>query len=195
MQHTITTGRGLTVYRPTALTAFRKPATVNLMAMEEQLRKGLEGKFFDIYGLDLRQDEEEHAKEVRRQLFAEHKRKAGEKLRHRCEARRIARESLLKDRKVNTTFTPAIVIEAVCHAHDVTIDELLSDSRCRKIICARQHACWLTRKISGKSSTHIGVVIGRDHSTVIHACIQWEIHRVKFQRETDIVNEVLGLKT
>ena len=196
MQQTITPGGSLTVYRPTPLTAFRKPATVNLIAMEEQLRAGLEGKYFNVYGMDLNTiGDEEHAKEVRRQLLAAQKREAGDKLRQRLEARRIARESLLKDCKVTITYTPAIVAEAVCHAHDVTVEELLSDSRCRKIIGARQHACWLMRKVTGKSNTQIGMVLGRDHSTVIHACSQWEIRRGKFQRVTDIINDVLGLKT
>lgn len=61
---------------------------------------------------------------------------------------------------------------AVCEYFNISRDELLSKSRCRQIVQARQIAMYLCRNmISNCSLSVIGVEIGgKDHATVLHAC-------------------------
>lgn len=61
---------------------------------------------------------------------------------------------------------------AVCEYFNISRDELLSKSRCRQIVQARQIAMYLCRNmISNCSLSVIGAEIGgKDHATVLHAC-------------------------
>jgi len=63
------------------------------------------------------------------------------------------------------------VQKAVCEYFNITSDELLSSSRKRQIVQARQIAMYLSRSLTSSSLSTIGEKIGgRDHATVLHAC-------------------------
>lgn len=61
------------------------------------------------------------------------------------------------------------VFSAVCQHYDVSGDDVLSDARARYVINARHVAIWLMRD-AGRTYSEIGREMGRDHTSVIHAC-------------------------
>ena len=66
----------------------------------------------------------------------------------------------------------ALVIDSVCEYFNITRDMLLSTSRKRQIVQARQIAMYECRNlIPNCSLSTIGSQIGgKDHATVLHAC-------------------------
>lgn len=63
------------------------------------------------------------------------------------------------------------VQDAVCAYFNITRDQMLSPSRKRQIVQARQIAMYLSRNLTNSSLSTIGEVIGgKDHATVLHAC-------------------------
>ena len=65
------------------------------------------------------------------------------------------------------------VQENVCEYFNITRNDLLSKSRKRQIVQARQIAMYLSRSlIANCSLATIGAEIGgKDHATVLHACM------------------------
>jgi len=59
------------------------------------------------------------------------------------------------------------VLDEVTTVFDVTVGEILSSSRHRDVVHARQVAAWLLRA-GGLSSPQIGRILGRDHTTVLY---------------------------
>ncbi len=73
------------------------------------------------------------------------------------------------------TNSKEINIEAiqgmVCEFFDITIDDLVSNVRTRKLTVPRQVAMYLSKKFTENSLKNIGNHFGgRDHTTVIHSC-------------------------
>ena len=63
------------------------------------------------------------------------------------------------------------VQKAVCQYFNISMDNLLSKSRKRQIVQARQIAMYMSRNLLKCSLSTIGSEIGgKDHSTVLHAC-------------------------
>ena len=63
------------------------------------------------------------------------------------------------------------VQKIVCDYFNITRDSLLSKSRKRQIVQARQIAMYMSRNLVGCSLTTIGAELGgKDHATVVHAC-------------------------
>lgn len=60
-------------------------------------------------------------------------------------------------------------IEDAARLYDVTLEDVLGQSRDRRIVKARQAAMWLLRQ-RDLSFPAIGAVMGRDHTTVMYAC-------------------------
>ncbi len=70
-----------------------------------------------------------------------------------------------------TDITIDKVQKAVCQYFNITMDNLLSKSRKRQIVQARQIAMYMSRNLLKCSLSTIGSEIGgKDHSTVLHAC-------------------------
>jgi len=62
------------------------------------------------------------------------------------------------------------IIQAVCMALEVTKDQLVSPTRKRPIVVARQIAIGLIRKYNPEATlVNIGKLFNRDHSTIIYA--------------------------
>ena len=72
----------------------------------------------------------------------------------------------------HTEVTMDKVQRVVCEYFNITRDSLLSKSRKRQIVQARQIAMYMSRNlISGCSLSTIGSELGgKDHATVLHAC-------------------------
>ncbi|HTY98009.1 MAG TPA: chromosomal replication initiator protein DnaA [Solirubrobacteraceae bacterium] len=67
--------------------------------------------------------------------------------------------------------TVADVQAATCELFGLSSTELLSSSRSARVAWPRQMAMYLSREITGQSTTAIGRQFGgRDHTTVLHAC-------------------------
>lgn len=63
------------------------------------------------------------------------------------------------------------VEEAVCEYFNVKVADVVSSSRKRNIVQARQIAMYLSRKLTGESLSGIGAAFGgKDHATVLHSC-------------------------
>lgn len=58
------------------------------------------------------------------------------------------------------------IVEAICHAHYVTSDELLGTSRVTHIVRAR-YALYSAMRDEGLSYSAIGGLLGRDHTTIL----------------------------
>ena len=70
-----------------------------------------------------------------------------------------------------TDLTIEKVQKAVCEYFNITRDTLLSKSRKRQIVQARQIAMYMSRNLINCSLATIGAEIGgKDHATVLHAC-------------------------
>ena len=63
------------------------------------------------------------------------------------------------------------VQKVVCEYFNISRDELLSKTRKRQIVQARQIAMYMSRSLINCSLSTIGAEIGgKDHATVLHAC-------------------------
>lgn len=73
---------------------------------------------------------------------------------------RAARRTTLRD-----------IQEAACQTFGVTLDELLSPTRTRRVAWPRQVAMYLARELTDGTLPAIGQAFGgRNHATVLHAC-------------------------
>ena len=85
--------------------------------------------------------------------------------------------------------------ETVCKYFDLEEALLQSAKRTRDVCQARQIAMFLSKKLTDKSLTHIGTIIGkRDHATVLHACKtvkdQIEINKA-FRNTVEVIEKKL----
>ena len=70
-----------------------------------------------------------------------------------------------------TDITIDMVQKVVCDYFNITRDTLLSKTRKRQIVQARQIAMYMSRSLINCSLSTIGAEIGgKDHATVLHAC-------------------------
>lgn len=78
-------------------------------------------------------------------------------------------ETIVGEEKVEITIDK--IEKAVCDYFNITIDDLLSKTRKRQIVQARQIAMYMSRNLMNCSLSTIGAEIGgKDHATVLHAC-------------------------
>lgn len=63
----------------------------------------------------------------------------------------------------------AAVIASCAEHYGVLVDQVLGRSRCRIPVRARQAAMYVLNRRDGMSTTAVGRIMDRDHSTVIHA--------------------------
>lgn len=66
-------------------------------------------------------------------------------------------------------LTPAVISEFVGGQFKVSVKEMQSRSRKRKLTFPRQVAMYLSRKHTNESLADIGKIFNRDHSTVLHS--------------------------
>ena len=78
-------------------------------------------------------------------------------------------QNLVKVRDEKRITTERIMDE-VARQFGITRTDILSDRRSRDVAIPRQLAIYLTREMTGASTTKIGADFGRDHATIMHAC-------------------------
>ena len=89
---------------------------------------------------------------------------------------------------------PADVIDAVCRYYKVEARALKGKARDKEVVVPRHIAMYLMRHKTRSSLMDIGRELGRDHSTVMHACdrIQTESQAdVQIRRDLDAIEEML----
>lgn len=91
------------------------------------------------------------------------------------------------------------VQKTVCEYFNITKETLLSQSRKRQIVQARQIAMFMSRNLINCSLSTIGAETGgKDHATVLHACTTvqdlMETDRVFKQYVTDIENMLVNVR-
>ena len=85
------------------------------------------------------------------------------------------------------------IVEKVCNHYNVTQQSVMSRSRKREYVVARQVAMYLAQKHTKMPASRIGLLIGkRDHSTVIHSCNAVE-SRMKVDKA--FADEVTSIET
>ena len=71
----------------------------------------------------------------------------------------------------NHPLTVDDILERVCRHFNVTTQQVMSRSRKRDYVSARQMSMYFAQKYTKMPASRIGQLIGgRDHSTVIHSC-------------------------
>ena len=60
------------------------------------------------------------------------------------------------------------MVAIVCGCSQVTSQQIVSDQRDARTTMARQTACWLARRFGHRTYAEIGLVLRRDHTTVLH---------------------------
>lgn len=84
----------------------------------------------------------------------------------------LVKRSLLNLVKVRDEkrITSERIMDEVAKYFHITKADILSDRRSRDVAIPRQLAIYLTREMTGASTTKIGTDFGRDHATIMHAC-------------------------
>jgi hypothetical protein len=81
--------------------------------------------------------------------------------------------------------TVRCMMHRVCWLHGVDAADVMGHSRIPMLVLARQHFVWLLRRQTPLSLIAIGKIIGRDHTTIMHAInkIDAEIRRRREARK------------
>ena len=66
------------------------------------------------------------------------------------------------------------VLSEVCAKHNVAVHHVMSLRRSQHIVAARHEVCWRLREETNWSLPQIGRFLGRDHTSVLHACRSYE---------------------
>lgn len=78
------------------------------------------------------------------------------------------------------------LLASVADYYNVTVDDLLSPSRRRQVMRPRQVAMYLLHDHLGLSHATIGLLLGRDHSTITHGVV-----KVRAEEDTDKLADLL----
>lgn len=82
----------------------------------------------------------------------------------------------------NEPLTMDDILDSVCNHFNVSTTAVMSRSRKRDYVVARQVSMYLAQKYTKMPASRIGKLVGgRDHSTVIHSCTQVE-NRLKIDK-------------
>lgn len=108
----------------------------------------------------------------------------------------LAEKTIARTVRINKNpITTDQILDKVGKQFKVTHREIVSSSRKRHIVNARQVSMYLCQKYTGLSSAQIGREIGkRDHSTVLHSCNLTEkrIHSDKdFRQQVETIEQML----
>lgn len=146
---------------------------------EAAIAAELEGRF---YGLNGKCRNEEREKLERAQ------REAAEAM------RAMRREQAQQVIVANGSLTPAAILAAVAHAHNLSVTDVVSRTRFKHISHARQHACALMREFTGLSFQEIASAVRLvDHSTAHHAVKTWKDRGHVYAAEDRKARQMLGV--
>ena len=84
-----------------------------------------------------------------------------------------ALQYLVKNKEEKKYITIDEITSAVCSFYNVNYKELMGKKKTKDIALPRQIAMYLCRELTGNTYPHIGTAFnGRDHTTVMHACMK-----------------------
>ncbi len=97
---------------------------------------------------------------------------------------------LLSERQPRA-ITPSVILEATSQLFGIPIDELISKSRSRPLVNARQVGMYVCRELTDLSFPQIAKAFGKgDHTTVMHAVSKIEAQMRERRQVYDQVNEL-----
>lgn len=76
----------------------------------------------------------------------------------------------------------ADILEKVCWCYETTIEVLSSPRRSAEIALARQVFCYLAKRYTSRSDFDIGLVVGRERTTVLYSYKEIEDRRKRDPR-------------
>lgn len=89
----------------------------------------------------------------------------------------------------------AALLALVAARRGISVAELMDRRRCRaEVALARQLAMYLTHVVLSRSLTRVGILFGRDRTTVAHACalIEDRRERADFDAEVEELERAIG---
>lgn len=102
--------------------------------------------------------------------------------RHGTPARRSAARALveqavqrIEENASRSLYGPPSVVSEVCAFYGVALHDLMSKTRSATVRRARCVAYWATRNTTKLSLKEIGIMFGRDHTTVLHGIRRGEV--------------------
>ena len=97
----------------------------------------------------------------------------------------------LIDNTIKAPVTVKSILKATSEVFNFTLDQIISGSRRRPLVDARQIAMYVTRNMTDLSYPEIGRAFGnRDHTTVIHAVRKIEHHMTERKEIFDRVQDL-----
>lgn len=72
----------------------------------------------------------------------------------------------------------------------ISIYDIRSKTRKKEVVHARYIICWLAYRYSNLSLNRIGKIIGKDHSTVLHAVATWVLWYNVYDDTRELIDEL-----
>lgn len=85
------------------------------------------------------------------------------------------------------------IIHKVCEVCRVSLSDIKSVRRGKQSVKARMIYYWIARKHTSKSSTQIGAVAGKDHSTILNGVSRVKREAWRYAAEIAEVEKALGV--
>lgn len=83
------------------------------------------------------------------------------------------KEVLVDSRGMTPRQANLLQIEAIAKVYGYTVDDILGKSKLKALVAVRRQCVNMLRE-KGYSTTEIGRIMNRDHSTICHALNMWE---------------------
>lgn len=96
--------------------------------------------------------------------------------------------------KMNKNKELLEILQKVCDASGIMPHDILSKTRKREVVIARQLFCYLTMTYYNYTLVQVGRFLSRDHSTVIHSVNAYTDYlQMKYKMETAIYEDAKKL--
>lgn len=96
--------------------------------------------------------------------------------------------------KMNKNKELLEILQKVCDASGIMPHDILSKTRKREVVIARQLFCYLTMTYYNYTLVQVGRFLSRDHSTVIHSVNAYTDYlQMKYKNETAIYEDAKNL--
>lgn len=96
--------------------------------------------------------------------------------------------------KMNKNKELLEILQKVCDASGIMPHDILSKTRKREVVIARQLFCYLTMTYYNYTLVQVGRFLNRDHSTVIHSVNAYTDYlQMKYKNETAIYEDAKNL--
>lgn len=105
-------------------------------------------------------------------------------------------EAILTLKPLDEAKLPAIdIMQAVAIAHGITVADIKGPRRSTKFVAARQHVMALLGQYRPDLSYPvIGMLMNRDHTTIIHGRRHWPKIAGRYRQQTVRVRNLIGIQ-